>query len=766
MSKGGAGKVYFVLYLAVILELLIIIVERDEAEEHLMAKQRESMKIVQSILSQLQTGSGVEGLSTRPQDQIVLTDRMPPGTPGLDLIEQERVYQVDVGVTDVISDLTKVINDDKLDPKAKAQRLRDFVRTSNVRDLQYQIWFTPAKDSVPKFPTDEEIGDLLTTMGDGFREASVPGYNWTLKGLATMQLDTTWLANAKVPIDNPRSWFSNASTAPVYTIKDAKGAYANFAPADKIKKPQFQYNHAGTIANGGGESNLKHMKVRTFTAGFKPAGGSEGIYKLHFYSRTNKIMGIRNNGPNGASSLSDEMTVNIGTLQLKVKDLKSVIRDLDKDADPRVQQLTVDYLKERRPRKYFKEVQKIVDSLNLKNPDKANNAKLYGYINMILYGGSDDLEQNQASMGFTVRVLSPDVPQAEPFVQFENEKMYAYASVGAAFYVSTGPGVPGTPKPTGYVESAGKRVQLSFEPAGKVDAATAPGSGGATRWLAYSSEPLTNGEWKVSVTQSTGKQSKGADASIFVYPSTLKESDGSIYQNADLRLSRLYYGAGNYSFSFLDKAPDDNSFEKFNVEQYSLVVTSDKDAQGTVFRGINAVWEIREDVNAYTLTLLWKNLRGETVTLFSKGPINLLQKGPGLQPQASNVSTTQVGSTDFETTAIVKINPPANLADAKILKPTIVSSPKGDIKNLTGTQMSATIEEESPYNYRVRISITGDPDPEASSISGVVSLQIAASVRNPKNGKEGSIEAGKNTIQIPVNSPIERTQSKKTRKRR
>ena len=36
MSKGGAGKVYFVLYLAVILELLIIIVERDEAEEGLM----------------------------------------------------------------------------------------------------------------------------------------------------------------------------------------------------------------------------------------------------------------------------------------------------------------------------------------------------------------------------------------------------------------------------------------------------------------------------------------------------------------------------------------------------------------------------------------------------------------------------------------------------------------------------------------------------------------------------------------------------------
>ena len=46
MSKGGAGKVYFVLYLAVILELLIIIVERDEAEEHLIRKQKEAEEIV------------------------------------------------------------------------------------------------------------------------------------------------------------------------------------------------------------------------------------------------------------------------------------------------------------------------------------------------------------------------------------------------------------------------------------------------------------------------------------------------------------------------------------------------------------------------------------------------------------------------------------------------------------------------------------------------------------------------------------------------
>jgi hypothetical protein len=71
---GGPGKVYFVLYLAVVLELLLIIVERDDAEEHLLKKQKESMRIVQSILSQLQVGAGTEGISTRPKDEITLTE--------------------------------------------------------------------------------------------------------------------------------------------------------------------------------------------------------------------------------------------------------------------------------------------------------------------------------------------------------------------------------------------------------------------------------------------------------------------------------------------------------------------------------------------------------------------------------------------------------------------------------------------------------------------------------------------------------------------
>jgi hypothetical protein len=77
MSKGGAGKVYFVLYLAVILELLIIFIERDEAEESLNREREQAIQIVQTILSQLQTGSGAQGITAKPKDAIVINDEDP-----------------------------------------------------------------------------------------------------------------------------------------------------------------------------------------------------------------------------------------------------------------------------------------------------------------------------------------------------------------------------------------------------------------------------------------------------------------------------------------------------------------------------------------------------------------------------------------------------------------------------------------------------------------------------------------------------------------
>ena len=78
MSKGGgAGKVYFILYLAVLLELLIIIVERDDAEDELRKeklaleqKTKRIQLIAETIINSLR-GSATSLSSTSDQSMVL-----------------------------------------------------------------------------------------------------------------------------------------------------------------------------------------------------------------------------------------------------------------------------------------------------------------------------------------------------------------------------------------------------------------------------------------------------------------------------------------------------------------------------------------------------------------------------------------------------------------------------------------------------------------------------------------------------------------------
>jgi len=78
MSKGGgAGKVYFILYLAVLLELLIVIVERDDAEDAfrkerdaLLQKEKRIQLIAETIINSLR-GSPTAVSATSDQSMVL-----------------------------------------------------------------------------------------------------------------------------------------------------------------------------------------------------------------------------------------------------------------------------------------------------------------------------------------------------------------------------------------------------------------------------------------------------------------------------------------------------------------------------------------------------------------------------------------------------------------------------------------------------------------------------------------------------------------------
>ena len=195
MSKGGAGKVYFVLYLAVILELLIIIVERDEAEEHLVKKQRESQKIVESILTQLQSGAGTEGINTRPQDEITLTDKLPSDQ--VKNFKKFRTYSIEVGVTDVAGS-------DKLEglePKEKAERIETLKKLANVQELQYEVYYNTSKEiDIPSAPPDKAFSkvDLNPAMGDEIKDPNRPDApNWILQASRRIELNLNSMADTR-----------------------------------------------------------------------------------------------------------------------------------------------------------------------------------------------------------------------------------------------------------------------------------------------------------------------------------------------------------------------------------------------------------------------------------------------------------------------------------------------------------------------------------------------------------------------------------------
>ncbi len=146
MSKGGgAGKVYFILYLAVLLELLIIIVERDDAEEELkrekLALEQKSKRIqliAEAIISALR-GSQTSLSSTSDQSMTL-------GDPK----EPEREFSVKVRVSDPTKDnvdslaLTILRNNSPMETINMAADTVAFPRVRTGQDYIFKYKFKPS----------------------------------------------------------------------------------------------------------------------------------------------------------------------------------------------------------------------------------------------------------------------------------------------------------------------------------------------------------------------------------------------------------------------------------------------------------------------------------------------------------------------------------------------------------------------------------------------------------------------------------------------
>ena len=144
-GKGGAGKVYFILYLAVLLEMLLIIVERDDAEDELRKekaaleqKSKRIQLIAETIINSLR-GTATSVSSTSDQSMILGDPKEAEG----------RSFSVRVRVADPYRDSVKELDLHLLRDGKEIQVMNiagdqtQFPRTQEGQDYIFKYIFKP-----------------------------------------------------------------------------------------------------------------------------------------------------------------------------------------------------------------------------------------------------------------------------------------------------------------------------------------------------------------------------------------------------------------------------------------------------------------------------------------------------------------------------------------------------------------------------------------------------------------------------------------------
>lgn len=756
MSKGGAGKVYFVLYLAVVLELLIIIVERDEAEEHLHQKQKEAMKIVQSILSQLQSGSGTEGINTRPQDEITIP---PPGVNikevlGTD-IKPYRRYIVEVGVTDVSATSGRLEGEPQ---KEYLERLEKLVRLANVEELEYQVFFNSSQETgaVPPFPGDDffkeknfdftefELGNTITD----------PESNeiWEFMGVQKIQMDDEATFES-LNLDD----ISKDLMHPIYDPEKRIVRGPNFAPNNTPEDSVFFYSDVETKLASGIFGNRGTLNKRAFVVNFQPPSKA-GWYKLRFVSRTNRILGVRSDQK--VEELDKEATVNIGTVQLKIDDLlkvkKELGRKLEKYEIPDEDVLT--------SAGGFREFDQKIDEAKKRASteedagDLIGNIRLYGYIVKLLTPGqSQNFDQNKGDIEFNVRVMTPKPKLADPVVQIA-DNFYRFDNGKVNFRMSISPyqGDANVIRGTIHDEAAG----ASSAPIATVNFSlaegTSPVNGGSADYIGTVSQELAanaNGGFRNYILKVT-HQLQGKEAvkepKIVVFPALVEEKINALK-------SKLGFLAVYGEQLFFNYEPP--SGNKIQPEQFGYYFETDADEQERGLRkGLTATRAdnlyFSADMRKASLRIVWTDpITNQEVDIFPKHEFSILQAEPGVatinqqnsvsvdgemlrvRVSGINITAPKIGQegSDAEAEVDISLSPP----QVRIPGYQAVGKPNITIKN---------------GKAQIDLTLRGEPDDDGN-IRGTVEIMGQAVATNPINGVQSAPKPIK--ISVSVKQKVE-----------
>lgn len=748
MSKGGgAGKVYFVLYLAVVLELLIIIVERDEAEEGLHKKQKETMKIVESILSQLQSGAGTEGINTRPQDEITIP---PPGVNikevlGAD-IKSSRKYIVEVGVTDISAAIKQKEGESG---KEYQQRLRKLVELANVEEIEYQIFYNTSQEvtNAPFFPSDETIAKEKWDF-----TKFTPGQ--TIKGPDESEWE--FIGDRKLVLDKEQTFtnlnlenLSPESITPFYPRGMEVVVGASCAPPNMPEDSIFYYSNTESIARLSGRSS-GNLKKRAFVVNFQPPSKA-GWYKLRFASRTNRILGVRSDMK--FAELNDETTVNIGTVSLTVKDLLKVQKELASKLEkfnlPSLEQLVKDG-----DLQAFEDKLKAAQEVAKQSEDAVEivgKIDLFGYIAKLLAPGqSINFDQNRGAIEFNVRVILPQVKIANPEI-VATKYIPCFDKLQPVFQFTVSP-YQGNNSVSGEVKKDGATVaRIECRPLDEIADAggTAPQQGGKREYRGIISQTLPPGKYEIEIRHTLPGSQKPATiiSDLEIFKTKLTE-DSERKINGQLS-AFSYYG---YPVT-IDAIPESGG--KIPADQFRIYLRTDKDQQRNPIQGLSVThdmnFKLLPEANNVNMKITWKQpFTGQEVDLFADKRFEIKQEEPAVITNRIQQDISGTAAKLKIRVTGISINKPGT-GDDKREAQIKVRIGKAEIKSgLTTYAISVDPSiDGDEQGYSIEFEIQGTLPRGESKVKGSISIPILAKAINPVNGKES--EEISSTIMVNIN---------------
>lgn len=755
MSKGGAGKVYFVLYLAVVLELLIIIVERDEAEEHLHQKQKAAEAIVRSILSQLQSGAGTEGINTRPQDEITLE---PQGVNAKEVlgfeIKTSRKYTVEVGVTDISSEIKKRDGEEE---KEYLERIEKLALLANVSDIEYQVFYAAGGNgdqNAPDFPTESELKGKTFALGQ-----NVENTTWAFKGSINLKLDNkSTFQSIKSDINGDK--LKNAFMHPKYLPSTAIGNVAGeFRPTKNMgaNEEVFYYSDTLSLKSSGvtdKNASSKGVSKRVFVVNFEPKGQG-GWYKLRFSSKTNRVLGIKKteDGQKDAE-ISDDAKVNIGTVAVKVGDLRKVQKALKNELEsygvPEWENITRgesgvdDFDKGLEVAK-----QKAIDEAKEDVNKTVSNINLYNYIAKLLAPGlSSNFDQNKGAIEFNIKVNKPEVKTSEPVIIAEDE-VYRFDGVEPSFYFTISP-FQGEGKniitgnvfeDQGMTKLAGKLVFKPLNP-------NAPAQGGSREFIATMDKELkgnSNGTANVYYAKLNHQiSSKSGDkvVKLNIFPSNYENSTKEL--NNKIAFSSYF----NYSLNFVYTPSSGN---KIKQDQFKTIFKRDIDANETVVTGYsvkasdNVKLTLLPKTKKASLKIVWQDpITQKEVNLYVNNNIQPELDKPGLNKgglQGSSSPTRKDIFVSVKGLAVRDNNVPSD--DLKLTYKVKVIKSECDLGSLTGMPTDLTVDGNNIGEFSFGVSGTFK---KRTVYEGTAKLTLSITII----GSNGSTSSSTATVDVPI----------------